>query len=61
MKQPKERTAYTPRGTPASLQWGMLLIASIVFVWLLKLIGLPAALLLGSTAAAIFIAAFEDA
>ncbi len=46
-------------GRPAAQQWGALIIASLVFVWLFRLAGLPAALLLGSMAAAILIAWFE--
>ncbi|HLN08611.1 MAG TPA: AbrB family transcriptional regulator, partial [Xanthobacteraceae bacterium] len=54
-----ERHAYTLCDRPPALQWGVLLIASIVLVGLLKLVNLPAALLLGSMAAAILVAAFD--
>ncbi len=49
----------TLRHRPAALQWGALLIASLVLVSLLELTRLPAALLLGSMAAAILLAWFE--
>ena len=45
--------------SPSVLQWGLLLIASIAFVWLLELVRIPAALLLGAMAAGIVVAAFE--
>jgi uncharacterized protein len=54
-----ERKPHTLRDSPPVLQWGLLLIASIAFIWLLELIRIPAALLLGSMAAAIGVAAFE--
>ncbi len=50
---------FTLRHRPAALQWGALLIASLVLVWLLERMRLPAALLLGSMAAAILLAWFE--
>ena len=46
-------------GRPAALQWGALLIASLVFVSALRLAGLPAALLLGAMAAAALLASFD--
>ena len=46
-------------GRPAARQWGALLIATLVFVPVLRLIGLPAALLLGSMAAAALLASFH--
>jgi membrane AbrB-like protein len=57
--EPIERKAHTLRNSPAVLQWGLLLIASITFIWLLELIRIPAALLLGSMVAGIGIAVFE--
>jgi membrane AbrB-like protein len=50
---------FTLRGRPAPLQWCALLSASLVSIWVLELMGLPAALLLGSMAAAILLAWFE--
>ena len=50
---------FTLRGRPAPLQWCALLGASLVLISLLELIGLPAALLLGSIGAAILLAWFE--
>jgi uncharacterized protein len=47
------------RGRPAGVQWGALVAATLVFVSLLELIGLPAAVLLGSMAAAVLLAWFE--
>jgi uncharacterized protein len=49
----------TLHGKPAPLQWTTLLIATLVSVWLFRLIGLPAALFLGAIAAAILVAWFE--
>jgi uncharacterized protein len=57
--KPIERKQRTLRDSPPVLQWGLLLVASIAFVWLLELIRIPAALLLGSMAAGIGVAAFE--
>jgi membrane AbrB-like protein len=57
--KPIERKPHTLHDSPAVLQWGLLLIGSIAFVWLLELIRIPAALLLGSMAAGIGVAAFE--
>jgi uncharacterized protein len=56
---PMERKPHTLRDSPPVLQWGLLLTASIALVWLLELIRIPAALLLGSMAAGIGVAAFE--
>jgi hypothetical protein len=56
---PMERKPLTLRDRSPVLQWALLLIAPIAFVWLLELIRIPAALLLGSMAAGIGIAAFE--
>ena len=50
---------FTLRGRPAPLQWCALLSASLISIWVLELFGLPAALLLGSMAAAILLAWFE--
>ena len=50
---------FTLRHRPAALQWGALMGASLVLVSLLELARLPAALLLGSMAAAILLAWFE--
>src|SRR5271157_2586157 len=50
---------FTLRHQPAALQWAALVIASFVLVWLLERMRLPAALLLGSMAAAILLAWFE--
>ena len=46
-------------GRPAAQHWGALIIATLVFVPILRLIGLPAALLLGSMAAAALLASFH--
>ena len=46
-------------GRPAARHWGALMIATLVFVPVLRLIGLPAALLLGSMAAAALLASFH--
>jgi len=59
MDQLEDKTALTLRGKTAPLQWGVLLTASLAFIVPLELLGLPAALLLGSMAAAILVAAFE--
>jgi membrane AbrB-like protein len=53
------RQAFTLRGKPAAVQWGLLLAASLAFIVPLELIHLPAALLLGAMAAAILVATFE--
>jgi len=50
---------FTLRGRTAPLQWCALLGASLVSISVLELIGLPAALLLGSIGAAILLAWFE--
>jgi uncharacterized protein len=50
---------FSLRHRPAGLQWGALMIASLVLVWALERTRLPAALLLGSMAAAILLAWFE--
>ncbi len=50
--------SITLDGRPAALNWGALLLANLVFVSILRLIGLPAALLLGSIAAAALLASF---
>jgi uncharacterized protein len=50
---------FTLRGRPAPLQWCALLGASVVSISVLELIGLPAALLLGSMGAGILLAWFE--
>ena len=47
------------RGRPAGVHWGALVVATLVFVCILELTGLPAALLLGSMAAAVLVAWFE--
>ena len=47
------------RGRQPALQWGALLVASLVCVWAFELARLPAALLLGAIAAAILVAWFE--
>jgi uncharacterized protein len=47
------------RGRPAGVHWGALTVATLVFVCILELAGLPAALLLGSMTAAILVAWFE--
>jgi membrane AbrB-like protein len=52
-------THFTLRGRPAPLQWCALLGASLVLISILELLGLPAALLLGSIGAAILLAWFE--
>jgi membrane AbrB-like protein len=57
--QPIEQKQRTLRDIPPVLQWSLLLVASIALVWLLELIRIPAALLLGSMAAGIGVAAFE--
>jgi uncharacterized protein len=59
MNQPIERTALTLRAAPASLKWGVLLVASLAFIVPLQMLRLPAALLLGAMAAAILVAVFE--
>ena len=59
MDQPIERTTPTLRAAPASLKWGVLLVASLVFIVPLEMLRLPAALLLGAMAAAILVAVFE--
>ena len=46
-------------GRPAAQHWGVLIIATLVFVPVLRLAGLPAALLLGSIAAAALLAGFH--
>jgi membrane AbrB-like protein len=45
-------------GKPARVQWALLLVATLVSVSLFRLLGLPAALLLGAMAAAILLASF---
>ena len=50
---------FSLRRTPQAAQWGALIGASLVFVSLLELMRLPAALLLGPMAAAIMLAWFE--
>jgi membrane AbrB-like protein len=47
------------QGRPAGVHWGALIAATLVFVCILELLGLPAALLLGSMAAAVLVAWFE--
>ena len=59
MDQPIERTTPTLRAAPASLKWGVLLVASLAFIVPLEMLRLPAALLLGAMAAAILVAVFE--
>ncbi len=46
-------------GRPAAQHWGAVIIATLVFVPVLRLAGLPAALLLGSMAAAALLASFH--
>ena len=46
-------------GRPAALNWGALLAATLVFVPVLRRMGLPAALLLGSMAAAALLASLQ--
>ena len=59
-RAPNDTMSYfTLRHRPAALQWAALVIASFVLVWLLERMRLPAALLLGSMAAAILLAWFE--
>lgn len=55
----RPRSLTTLSHHPVPLQWGLLLGLSVVFVGVLELVGLPAALLLGPMAAAILLAAFE--
>jgi uncharacterized protein len=50
---------FTLSGKPPPLQWGALLVASILLIWVFELMRLPAALLLGSMAGAILLAWFE--
>jgi membrane AbrB-like protein len=50
---------FTLRGRPAPVQWFALLSASLALISLFELIGLPAALLLGSIGAAILLGWFE--
>jgi hypothetical protein len=59
MDQPRERIGPTLRTAPASLKWGVLLVASLAFIVPLQILRLPAALLLGAMAAAILVAVFE--
>jgi membrane AbrB-like protein len=49
----------TLRGRQPALQWGALLIASLLCIWGFELARLPAALLLGAIAAAILVSWFE--
>src|ERR1700722_12205702 len=51
--------AFSLRNRPLTLQWGLLLAASIAFIVPLELVHLPAALLLGAMAAAILVAVFD--
>jgi membrane AbrB-like protein len=53
------RTILSLRGRRPVLHWGVLLTATIFFIWLLELIHLPAALLLGAMAAAILVASAD--
>src|SRR3984885_1984084 len=59
MDPPSERTSPTLRAAPASLEWGVLLAASLAIIVPLEMLRLPAALLLGAMAAAILVAVFE--
>ena len=52
--------AFTLRGRTRLFQWAALLCASLVFISLLELIHLPAAVLLGAMAAAILASYFES-
>lgn len=52
-------TATSLRAAPTPLKWGVLLAASLLFIVPLELIHLPAALLLGTMAAAILVAIFD--
>jgi hypothetical protein len=47
------------RDTPPALQWGVLLAASLALIVPLELMRIPAALLLGSMAAAVLVAVFD--
>jgi hypothetical protein len=59
MDQPVERTALSLRATPPVLQWGVLLAASFALIVPLELLHIPAALLLGTMAAAVLVAVFD--
>lgn len=53
------QSGITLSGKPAALKWGVLILASLIFVLLLELIHLPAAILVGALAAAILTSANE--
>ena len=59
MDQPAKPPVFTLRDRPGALQWSVLLAGSLAFIWLLGLIHLPAAILLGAMAAAITVSGFE--
>ena len=50
---------FTLRERPPALQWGVLLIASVIWVAAFELVRLPAALMLGAIAAGILLSWFE--
>jgi membrane AbrB-like protein len=59
LDQQTKRTAFTLRATAAPLKWTTLLLVSLAFIVPLELMHLPAALLLGSMAAAILVAVLD--
>jgi len=54
-----QRTGITLSGKSAALKWGVLILASLIFILLLELIHLPAAILVGAMAAAVLTSANE--
>jgi len=58
--QEKARNTFTFSNTPKPVQWGVLLIASALLIFLGEMLGLPAALLLGAMLGAIFLASRES-
>jgi uncharacterized membrane protein AbrB (regulator of aidB expression) len=59
MEHQNERIGVTLRTTPSGLQWGVLLLLSLVLIVPLESMHLPAALLLGAMGAAIVVSVFE--
>ncbi|MCX2697988.1 MULTISPECIES: AbrB family transcriptional regulator [Ochrobactrum] len=59
--QEKARNTFTFSNTPKPAQWGLLLLASAIFIYIGERLGLPAAFLLGAMLGAIALASRESA
>jgi membrane AbrB-like protein len=54
-----QQTGFTLSGKPTALKWGVQVLSSLIFVLLLELIHLPAAILVGAMAGAVLTSASE--